>query len=187
MILTMREPIIPQFDERQFLNWEAGQEAKFELHRGFVMAFAGGTVDHDTISFNLRAALDRLFPAPCRTFGSDVKVRIAEDTFYYSDAGVVCEEVAGDATIVDGARIVCEVLSRSTRAYDLVEKRAAYRASKTIVAYVIVHTEMRRVEVDARGRNGVWRTETVDDGAALIEGRSLSLADIYARTSVTSE
>ena len=183
----MREPIIPQLVEREFLSWEAAQEAKFELHRGFVMAFAGGTVDHDTITFNVRTALDRLFPAPCRSFGSDVKVRVAADTFYYADAGIVCEAVAGDATVIERARIVAEVLSRSTRSYDLVEKRAAYRSLASLAAYVIVHSDARRVEVDSRGNGGVWRTETYDVGDAFIEGRVLALDVIYARSSLETE
>ncbi|MGP6156900.1 MAG: Uma2 family endonuclease [Vulcanimicrobiaceae bacterium] len=180
----MREPIIPQLAEREFLSWEAAQDGKFELHRGFVMAFAGGTIDHDTIAFNLRACLDRLFPAPCRTFGADVKVRVSADTFSYADAGVVREAVAGDATVIERARIVAEVLSRSTRSYDLIEKRAAYRSMPSLTAYVVVQAEMRRVEVDVRAQDGSWRTETYDDGEAFVEGRVIPLDAIYARSSL---
>jgi Uma2 family endonuclease len=183
----MREPILPQLSEHEFLSWEAAQEGKFELHRGFVMAFAGGTVDHDTIAFNLRGALDRLFPAPCRTFGSDVKVRVGPETLYYADAGVVCEPVPGDATVIERPRIVAEVLSRSTRAYDLVEKRAAYRTIPSLTAYVLVHTDLRRVEVDVRARDPSWRTETYDVGEAFVDGRSLPLDFVYVRSSLEKE
>ncbi len=180
----MREPIVPQLAEREFLIWEAAQSLKFELHRGFVMAFAGGTVDHDTIAFNVRAALDRLFLPPCRTFGADVKLRVASDTFYYADAGVVCEPVAGDAMVIERARIVAEVLSRSTRSSDLVEKRAAYRGMAPLAGYVVVHVEMRRVEVDVRRPDGSWRTETYDEDEAFVDGRAITLDAIYARSSL---
>jgi len=179
----VREPVIPQLAEREFLSWEAAQDGKFELHHGFVMAFAGGTVDHDTIAFNIRTALSTLFPAPCRTFGSDVKLRAASDVFYYADAGVVCEALAGDATVIEQARIVVEVLSRSTRSYDLVEKRAAYRGMESLRAYVIVHADMRRVEVDERGRES-WRTDTYDAGDAFIDGRAVGLDAVYAGSSL---
>ena len=170
----MSEPVIPQLAARDFLGWEAAQDEKFELHHGFVMAFAGSTVDHDTIAFNLRTAFDRVFPPPCRTFGSDVKVRVSAETFYYADAGVICEAVAGDATVVEQARVVAEVSSRSTRSYDLVEKRAACRALASLVAYVVVHADMRRCEVDVRGRDGAWRTETYDDNEIFVDGRSVA-------------
>jgi Uma2 family endonuclease len=57
-----------------------------------------------------------------------MKVRVASDTFYYPGVSLIRVEVPGDATLIDQPRIVAEVISRSTRAYDLVEKRAAYRS-----------------------------------------------------------
>ncbi len=175
----MREPIVPQFEAAEFVLWEEAQEARFELHHGFAVAFAGGTLDHDGIGFNLRQILARLFPPPCRTFGSDVKVRVNEASFYYADVGVICEPTAGDATIVDAPRVIAEVLSRSTRAYDMIEKRAAYRAMPSIEAYIIVHTDMRRIEVDARSGNGRWVTNAYDDDQAYVNGRAFSLDEVY--------
>jgi Uma2 family endonuclease len=180
----MREPIIPQLAEREFLIWEAAQAAKFELHHGFVVAFAGGTLDHDQISRNVCVEFERLFPAPCRVFGTDVKVRVTSDLYYYADAGVVCDDVTGGTTLIERPHIVAEVLSPSTRAYDLIEKRAAYRSLATLRAYVIVHTAFRRVEVDERGLGGVWNTQTYDVGEAFVNGRVTALDAIYARSSL---
>ena len=178
----VREPVIPQLTASQFLSWADGQEAKFELHRGFVLSFAGGTIDHDTIAFNMRVLLAQKYPAPCRTFGSDVKVRVAEDTIYYADVGVVCDEVSGKDTIVDRPRIIVEVLSPSTHGYDLVEKRASYRGLSSLVAYVVVHATMRRLDIDERTSTGEWQTQSIDGGEAYCDGRALSLPAIYART-----
>ena len=180
-----REPVIPQLREREFLSWEATQEQKFELHHGFVMACAGGTLRHDRLAFNLRTALERGYTRPCRTFGSDVKLRVSADTYYYCDAGVVCEDVADENTVVRAPRVVAEVLSASTRAYDLVEKRAAYRGMPALAAYVVVHADMRRIEVDARAQDGTWQTQTYDDDDAFVEGRAMSLASIYAGSSLS--
>ncbi len=112
---------------------------------------------------------------------------MASDTFYYADAGVVCEAVPGDATVIERARIVAEVLSRSTRSYDLVEKRAAYRTMAPLAAFVVVHGDMRRVEVDERGTGGVWQTRTYDAGEAFVDGRAIALDTIYARSSLDLE
>jgi Uma2 family endonuclease len=174
----MREPIVPQMDAAAYLLWEESQTERFELHHGFAVAFAGGTVNHDRVSFMVRTILERLFPEPCRSFGSEIKVQVAKDSFYYADAGVVCEEVDPDATSIDRPTVVVEVLSRSTRGYDLIEKRAAYRALPTLKAYVIVHTDMRRVEVDERV-NGNWATRTYDHDEAFIGARQFALREIY--------
>jgi Uma2 family endonuclease len=181
----MKEPVVLQLIGPEYLSWEARQERKFELHRGFVLAFAGGTIDHDTIAFNVRSAFDRLFPE-CRTFGSGVKIRVAEDTYYYPDVSLVCEPVAGEATFLETATVIVEVLSRGTRAYDVVEKRASYRGMPGLKAYAIVHTDVRRVELDMRAPGGTWSTETIDDGDVHVHGKVLSLDTIYARSSLES-
>jgi Uma2 family endonuclease len=148
------------------------------------VAFAGGSADHDRIGFNVRNALERLFPAPCRTFGADLKVRFSETGFFYCDAGVARTDLAPDALFVETPLVVVEVLSRSTRAYDVVEKRAAHRTLAPLQWYVIVHTDIRRIEVDSRSRTSAWATEIVDDGETYLGNGGLSLDAVYARSSL---
>ncbi len=180
----MREPIVPNLDAETYLLWESRQRDRFELHHGFAVAFAGGTADHDRIAHNLRVALDRLFPEPCRSFGSDFKIRVDAQTFYYPDASVVCAEISGAETLFDSPRVIAEVLSPGTRAYDLIEKRAAYRAVASLDVYAIVHTELRRIEADLRDRSRAWHTSYLDDGAIPLGTGTLSLDEVYARTSL---
>jgi Uma2 family endonuclease len=175
----VKEPIVPQFTEGQYLHWEELAAEKHELHHGFVVAFASGTIQHDEIAFRVRNVLERLYPAPCRTFGSDVKIKLSADTFYYPDVGVVCEPVDSQSTFVERPHVVVEVLSPRTRAYDIVEKRGGYRSLPSLTAYVIVHTDIRRVEVDTRGFGGVWQTAYFDEDSARFDDRSIDLNDIY--------
>jgi Uma2 family endonuclease len=180
----MREPLIPQLDADEFVHWENRQAGKHELHHGFVVAFAGATVDHDTIAFNIRNALARAFPRPCRAFGPDVKVRVAETTFFYPDASVVCDDMPGNATVITAPILTCEILSESTRAYDLIDKRAAYHGVPTLRTYAIVHTRSRRIEIDSRAPSGDWRTTVFDEGEVPIGTSAISLDEIYEFTSV---
>ena len=83
-------------------------------------------------------------------------------------------------------RIIVELLSPSTRGYDLVDKRNAYRGLDSLEAYVIIHPDVRRVEVDRRGPGGQWHTDTIDDGDVLFGGTALSLEAIYAETAIAS-
>lgn len=180
----MREPVVPQLDAEEFLRWEARQDAKFELHDGFVLSFAGGSADHDRISFNLRTILEALYPAPCRSFGTDLKIRVGTSSFFYCDAGVVCSDLSPKATFVETPCVVGEVLSSSTRAYDIVEKRSNYRSMPSVDHYVIVHVESRRMEVDSRKSDGTWSTTCYDDGTAYLGGREILLDEVYARSSL---
>jgi hypothetical protein len=75
------------------------------------MAFAGGTIDHGRIGFNVQNAFERIFPAPCRSFGADVKIRVSASTFYYADASVVCVGVDPQGTLVDLPRVMEQQIS----------------------------------------------------------------------------
>jgi Uma2 family endonuclease len=180
----MREPIVPQLDGPTFLLWEEAQADRYELHHGFIFAFAGGTADHDRAAFNARVLLERAFPPPCRTFGSDVKVRVARDTYYYPDVTVTCEPVAATTTVIERPRIVVEVLSPSTQAYDLADKRSAYRAMPALEAYILIYTRVPRIEIDRRRGTG-WTTQTLDAGdETTINGLPFTVREIYARTTL---
>ena len=56
-----------------------------------------------------------------------MKVQVGERNVYYSDVGVTCDVLPDDAVVVDAPHVVAEVSSPGTRAYDLIDKRAAYR------------------------------------------------------------
>ena len=167
-----------------FFNGRQHSPKNFELHEGFIFAFAGGTAAHDQIAFNVRLLLVSAFPSPCRAFGSDMKVLISPKTYYYPDVTVTCEPISDDATVIQSPRVAVEVLSHTTRAYDLVEKRSAYRSLPSLDAYIIVHSESRRVEVDRRHLGGSWRTETYDAMPVPLGEGELSLDAIYRSTTV---
>lgn len=175
-----KQPIIPEFTGEEYLRWESARPEKYELHFGFIVSFAGGTLGHDRIAFAMRSALENRLVS-CVTFGSDVKVMVAHDSYFYPNATVVRGEVDFAATEILKPTIVVEVLSPSTQAYDRIDKRAAYRKLPSLRAIVIVHTETRRVEVDDRGgMRGAWHSICYDDAThARIGDIELPLDEIY--------
>jgi Uma2 family endonuclease len=180
----MRDPVVPQLERSEYLAWEARQSDRFELHHGFVVEVAGEMLDHDTISLNIQIALRRGFPAPCRVFGPAVKIEITSTTVYYGDAGVVCDGIEGQMTIVQQPAVVCEVPSARTKSYDLIEKRAAYRSLGSVVCYPVVHTNSRRIEIDSRQPDTSWRTSIVEEGTFGLGGTQVSLDEVYAQTAI---
>jgi Uma2 family endonuclease len=182
----MRPRLVPELDAEEFLHWENRQNERFELQHGFIVAFAGGTFDHSTIALNIHVALRSVFVSPCRVFNSDVKVRVSSTTVYYPDASVTCADNRGDETVLLEPLVVCEVLSESSRAYDLIDKRAAYRGIPSLHAYLIVDTRSRRVEIDTRTFGDRWTTSAYEDGTFELGSGTISLDAIYEGTSVPS-
>ena len=118
-----------------YLAGEEDSPLKHEYLGGAVHAMAGGSADHAAISANaIGSLITQLRGKPCRTFTSDLKVRIdlPEHTrFYYPDVQVVCQPGAGDTRYQDRPSVVVEVLSESTRRIDLGEKKdASYPRSR---------------------------------------------------------
>ena len=176
----MNEPGAIELTAQEYLEWESRQATKSELHHGFVVAFAGGTLGHNLLARRVGNVLAAIFPSPCVVFASDVKVKISADMFFYPDVGVVCDEVDQKALFVERPRVVVEVLSPSTRGYDSIEKRAAYRSLASLEAYIIVHTDVRRIEVDARRSSEIWQTSLYHELDVLPLGGGVTpVAELY--------
>ncbi len=80
-----------------------------------------------------------------------MKVQLADDTLFYPDVFVTCDphDLKTDM-VFKSPKLVVEVLSESTQAYDRGLKFAAYRQISTLQEYVLVDPDTRRVEVFRR-------------------------------------
>ena len=110
----------------EFLAWDKTQTVKHEFVRGEVFAMAGASERHIAVVGNLYVALrNHLRGTPCRPLPSEMKLRVeAADCFYYPDLMVTCGEAAAEHQHQKtDAVLVVEVLSPSTRRFDLMLKR----------------------------------------------------------------
>jgi Uma2 family endonuclease len=123
--LALKRDLAPD----DFLAWEALQPERWEFVGGVVRMMAGGTLAHDRIANNMRAALwGRLRGGPCVVHGPDLKVRNPAGETAYPDLLVRCGPAAGDSVVVEDPVVLVEVLSDSTAAYDLTHRRSRARA-----------------------------------------------------------
>src|SRR5690349_11092570 len=90
---------------------------KYEYQDGMIRLMAGGSKEHDDIAFNTRLALKQQFQSgPCSVQGSDMRVQVAENTYFYPDVTVSCDvaDRRRGIKVIQSPRIVVEVLSPST-------------------------------------------------------------------------
>lgn len=144
-----------QFDVEAYLEFEVRSDARFEYCDGAILPMSGGSPRHNTIAGKAYSALDRRVGQACRAFTSDQRVGTTDGAYTYPDAMVVCGELQltrhqGTATVHNFTLIV-EVLSPSTRKYDLGEKLVHYKSSPSLKEVLFVETET----VDVLR---VWRT-----------------------------
>lgn len=143
----------------EFLAWDAGQSIRHEFVRGEVFAMAGAGERHVIATGNLLTALRvHLRGTPCRVLGTDMKLRIeAADCYYYPDLMVTCSpSLPGNQLEKSDARLVVEVLSPSTAAYDRGDKFANYRQLPSLQEYLLVDVDAMRCDLFRKGADGLW-------------------------------
>lgn len=175
----------------EYLHYERESIAKHEYRDGEVLAMAGGSYNHSVIVANvigeLRAALKG---KPCRVSDSNLRIRIPRTPLYtYPDAVIVCGEPRFDPNdtaheTVTNPRVLVEVLSPSTEAYDRGEKFTRYQLLDTLEEYVLITQDSPRTETYFRQSDGAWLFTPGHGIEARLRLRSLELdlphSEIYA-------
>ena len=166
-------------------------ETKYEYIDGWVYAMAGGNLDHARIAINaIRALEDALGERPCWVYNSDAATRLSARRYTFPDVSVTCDpRDQGRVTEVRAPRVIMEVLSDSTEAYDRGDKFRYYRACPTVEEYVLLATKRQGAEVYRRAAHG-WTYEAYgpDDTAHLAGvGVHLPVAALYRRTEVPGD
>lgn len=174
--------------EDEYLAIERVAETKSEFHEGQMFAMAGGTPVHSQLSTRMGGLLDRGVPKGCRTYNSDLRIKVVSVGMYtYADSVVVCGDLQCDGDhrdVVVNPLLLVEVLSPSTEAYDRGKKFELYRTIPTFREYLLVHQDRPHTEHYSRQEDGSWllRERAGPDAAAKIARLNvqISLADLYA-------
>ena len=173
------------FTPETYLEWEARQSVKHEYLAGETFAMAGARDAHVTVAGNVFALLRaHNRNTPCRTYIADMKLEVAAaEAFFYPDVFVTCDprDLASE-NWKSHARLVVEVLSASTEAFDRGRKFQCYRLLDSLQEYVLIDIGARVVEVFRRDPSGHWVLWPYA-GEAVAEFASLDfrapLADVF--------
>ena len=149
---TVQTDITPE--EYIALERKALPDAKVirsEYSNGQIIAMSGASFAHNLITTNLTASLHtRLKNSGCVVFANDMRVGMpSRRSYFYPDVGVVCgtprfEDDAAD--ILLNPRVVVEILSPSTEAYDRGDKFLHYQHLHSLQEYLLVSQDAVRVE-----------------------------------------
>ena len=142
-----------------YVIWEAAQPLRHEFVNGDIFAMVGGTRQHETIALNLASWLrNRLSGSPCRAYTAGMKVRVeAVNAYFYPDVFVTCSEKDHQASdYLTEPRLIIEVLSPSTEAYDRGDKFEKYRMLASLEEYVLIDPDSRRIESFRKDPSGHW-------------------------------
>ncbi|MDY8109367.1 Uma2 family endonuclease [Fulvimarina sp. 2208YS6-2-32] len=177
----------------EFFEWQLKQDRNYELVDGLPRlapkAMTGASRRHDTITVNVLTQLsNRLRGRSCRPHTADMTVVNPNGNVRRPDIVVDCKRDSDTTMQTEEPRVLVEVLSPSTMAFDRFRKVEEYKTNDSIRVVLLVASQTAEVIVWRRGETG-WASEIVETLAASIAlpeiGCDLTLAEIYEDTGVT--
>ncbi len=155
----------PYFTPEEYLQLERESSVKHEYRQGLVFAMAGAKKAHVAIVGNLSGLLFNHLrgSGDCVTYATDIKVEFLEGSiYYYPDLAVTCEkrDQASNSALIQHPKLIIEVLSDSTEAFDRGEKFSDYKNILELEEYALVHQKQVLVERFWRKASGLWLAQT---------------------------
>lgn len=169
-----------------YLAFEDASEIKHEYVDGEIRAMSGARDEQVTISGNVFSLLRaKLRGELARVYASDMKVKVmATGNVFYPDVVVTCDAADRESKLFKTSpKLIVEVLSDSTAAYDRGDKFAEYQKLPSLEEYVLIEPLRRRVECFRRQSDGSWNYVPFDETAVRVVFSSLAfdaaMDDIY--------
>jgi Uma2 family endonuclease len=180
-----------RYTVEEYFQIDSASEVRHEYVDGQIIDMAGGTGRHSQIIANLiGSAWSRLRGKECDIHDSNLRVRYGRRVQYgYPDALIVCgppqyDSTAPRETTLLNPRVLIEVLSDSTEAYDRGRKFARYREIDSFVEYLLIDSDRASVDVYRRQPSGLWSLQPYVGLAAIVPiesvGIELPLTEVYA-------
>lgn len=168
-----------------FYAWVSSQELKYELVDGApVIMMAGASRRHDRIAANaIRVIGNQLRGKDCQPFTSDTFVAIPAGNRRLPGLGVDRGPFDDDAVEAGDPRLVVEILSPTTRAFDRSEKLEEYKTVESLDYILLVDPDSPQVRLFRRNADRSWMSNRLAGLDAVLDlpllSVSLTLAEIY--------
>ena len=157
----------PVMTGAEYLAWEDEQTERHEFVGSEVFAMAGAEDRHVTVCGNAYIALrQHLVGSPCRTYMSDMRLSVATlGSYFYPDIMVTCSALdQASPRVKSEPKLIVEVLSPSTAAYDRGLKFSHYRSLPSLQEYVLVDLDTRCTDSYRLGADGLWVLHPFESG-----------------------
>lgn len=187
------------YSVEEYLDFERNAAERHEFVDGEILAMAGENPRHSTVNTNLIAEIvNQLKGKNCQAFSPNMKVqsghyfkqkKTSKGLFSYPDLTVVCGEpqfLDSNSDVLINPKVIFEVLSPATEAFDRGEKFSRYRAwNETLTDYVLIWQDIPVVEHFQRQDNNHWLLTIAEGLENTLEiasiDCSIKLIDLYDR------
>ncbi len=177
----------------EFYAWQEAMDEKYELVDGYPVKrcpdlemMTGASGRHDRIVWNLiRVLANQLADGPCQGFTSDTAVRTRAGMRRRPDIGIECGNRDEQSHEAEDVRLVVEVLSPSTREFDMFGKLEEYMSVASMRYILLIEPNAPRAILWLRQDDMSWTHQSAEGLDAEVEMPELKvlleLEEVYAR------
>jgi Uma2 family endonuclease len=187
------------YSTAEYLEFERNSTERHGFIDGEIFAMAGESPKHSIVKTNLIGEMVyQLKGKICQAFSPNMKVqsghyikqkKTSKGLFSYLDLTVVCGEpkfLDENSDVLINPKVIFEILSPATEAFDRGEKFSRYRAwNLTLTDYVLIWQDVPAVEHFQRQDNNHWLLTIVEGLESILEIASIEcsikLVDLYDR------
>ena len=168
----------------EYIDFEERSEIRHEFIDNQLIPLPGTTDDHNEICFNIKNALKQIIKN-LRVYTESVKVQIASKKDYtYPDVMIAPDpRDQTDKYVKQYPSVIFEVISKTSRIEDSVDKFIRYKNIESLQNYILVDSEKAWVEVRSKSPQGEWEANTYqmsDESFPIpVLGVTLNFSDIY--------
>jgi Uma2 family endonuclease len=155
------------YSPEEYLALERKSNERHEYLDGYIYEMSGESIAHSAICTNLAFVfVGQLKGRPCQAFSPNMKVRTKFNGLYsYPDLSIVCGQPEfhdNHKDIIINPKVIVEVLSPSTEAYNRGEKWIRYQEINSLSDYLLVSQDQPLIEHFSKQEGGKWLyTKTV--------------------------
>ena len=169
-----------RFNIEEYIEFDKNSEERWEYFDGILVSMSGGTLVHNRISTNLVAGLrGKAREKGCEVLAGDMRIKVPKAPPYrYADIVVVSgppviEQIQGLDVLVN-PRLIVEILSSSTEAYDRGKKFVSYKSIESFEEYMLVAQDRPYITHHVRQADGSWSRTDIEGLDNEIELSSIS-------------
>ncbi len=150
--------------EEEYLAYEMEADVRHEYINGKLFEMAGESKLNNDIAGNIYILLKAIVKAKgWSIFSHNVMLKIADQTiYYYPDLFITDEKESTSEYVCHSALLVVEILSPSTRHFDMFDKYLQYRKIAELRYYLLVEPSKQLITLCEKDDKGEWSTELFD-------------------------
>jgi Uma2 family endonuclease len=166
-----------------FLCSKYYKDGGWELIKGELVAMSPARAIHEEVVISLGVLFKTLLhDKRCRVYGSNTGLKIFEDNSWISpDLSICCDaSIIEDGWFLRVPELVAEVLSASTKAYDLSQKRDIYREFGAVEYWAVDLRERWILVENFRSNKRVYYNMGDIAESELFKELKVKTADVFA-------